>query len=578
MTTAMPAGNLNNAERLAMALYRHGVREIFGQSIPVSLMQVAPRHGLRQIGYRAENAGGIMADGFARISGRIGVVAAQNGPAATLLVPPLAEALKSSIPLLALVEEIPASDEQRNAFQEYDHRGLFASCAKWIGRLSCGERLEDFVDLAMTHALSGRPGPVVLLLPRDVMSATETSVPRDTRLGGFPLDRVAPDPAAISEAARLLAGAQRPFVLAGGGVHISGASEALVALCERFALPVATSNTGKGAIAEDHPLSLGVFGNCMAEGTVAHELRHYATRADLVLLVGTRTSQNATDGWTLLPRDVPCLHIDIDGTEIGRNYPALRLAGDARLALEALADAIGSEMLQFDPEQRRKAAGEATGAARKTAAEKAARAGSGRQGAVRPEALMRALDARLQPSDILVADASYSTNWMNSFLHARRTGQRFLTPRGLAGLGWGMPMAMGAKVASPGSRVIAMVGDGGFGHCWSELETMRRMGIDVRVIVFNNAILGYQTHGENAFYGQHSDACELTPVDHAGIARMCGVKGIVLDDPARIAEALDALLSHDSAALLDVMTDPQAHPPLSQFVGRTTLGPVVGAE
>jgi len=578
VANAAPAGNLNNAERFAMALYRHGVREIFGQSIPVSLMQVAPRHGLRQIGYRMENAGGIMADGFARISGRIGVVAAQNGPAATLLVPPLAEALKSSIPLLALVEEIPASDEQRNAFQEYDHRALFESCAKWIGRLSCGERLEDFVDLAMTHALSGRPGPVVLLLPRDVMGATATSVPRDTRLGSFPLDRAVPDPAVISEAARLIANARRPFVLAGGGVHISGASEALVSLCERHALPVATSNMGKGAIAEDHPLSLGVFGNCMAEGTVAHELRQYATDADLVLLVGTRTSQNATDGWTLLPRDVPALHIDIDGAEIGRNYPALRLAGDARLTLEAIAAALGSQQIASNLDQRREAIGEATKGARAAATEKAGRSGSGRKGAVRPEALMQALNARLRPDDILVADASYSTNWMNSFLHARRTGQRFLTPRGLAGLGWGMPMAMGAKIASPQSRVIAMVGDGGFGHCWSELETMRRMGIDVRVIVYNNAILGYQTHGENAFYGQHSDACELTGVNHAALADLCGVKGIVLDDPGQIDAAIDALLGHDGAALLDVMTDSEAHPPLSQFVGRDTRGPIVGTD
>jgi len=573
-----PSGNLNNAERFAMALYRHGVREIFGQSIPVSLMQVAARHGLRQIGYRAENAGGIMADGFARISGRIGVVAAQNGPAATLLVAPLAEALKSSIPLLALVEEIPASDEQRNAFQEYDHRALFESCTKWIGRLSCGERLEDFVDLAMTHALSGRPGPVVLLLPRDVMSAAQSCAPRDTRLGGFPLDRTAPDPAAIAQAAELIAGAQRPFVLAGGGVHISGASEALVSLCERYALPVATSNMGKGVIAEDHPLALGVFGNCMAEGTVAHELRHYATDADLVLLIGTRTSQNATDGWTLLPRDVPALHIDIDSIEIGRNYPALRLAGDARLALEALAAALGKQTLAVDPGQRRARIGEETAAARLAASEKANRFGPGRKGAVRPEALMRALDARLRPDDILVADASYSTNWMNSFLRARRTGQRFLTPRGLAGLGWGMPMAMGAKIASPQSRVIAMVGDGGFGHCWSELETMRRMGIDIRLIVFNNAILGYQTHGENAFYGQHSDACELAPVDHAGIARMCGVNGITLDDPAQIDAAIDRLLGDDGPVLLDVMTDPDAYPPLSQFVGRGTRGPIVGAD
>lgn len=571
-------GNLTNADRFAMALHRHGVREIFGQSIPVSLMHAAPRHGIRQVCYRTENAGGVMADGFARVSRRIGVVAAQNGPAATLLVPPLAEAMKSSIPLLALVEEIPASDEQRNAFQEYDHRALFESCTKWIGRLSCSDRLEDFVDLAMTHALSGRPGPVVLLLPRDVMSATESAPPRDTRLGHFPLDRTCPDAEAIAEAARLLAGAQRPFVLAGGGVHVSGASKALVSLCDRFALPVATSNMGKGAIAETHPLALGVFGNCMAEGTVGHELKHYATDADLVLLVGTRTSQNATDGWTLLPRDVPCLHIDIDSVEIGRNYPALRLAGDARLALEALEAALASQELAFDPQARRAHVGEATAAARIVATEKSGRTGEGQPGAIRPEALMRALDDRLRPDDILAADASYSTNWMNTFLTVRATGQRFLTPRGLAGLGWGVPMAMGAKLAAPGSRVIALVGDGGFGHCWSELEAMRRNNIDVKVIVLNNAILGYQTHGENAFYGSHTNACELDAVDHAALALACGVSGRRLDEPARIEAELDALLAHDGPAVLDVMTDALAHPPLSQFAGRDTTGPMAGAD
>ena len=146
------------AEALAEALARHGVRSIFGQSLPSALFLATPGAGIRQIAYRTENAGGAMADGFARISGQIGVVAAQNGPAATLLVPPLAEALKASVPVLALVQDVPTVNRDRNAFQEFDHHALFASCTKWVRSLDDPARVDEYLDLAMTAACSGRPG------------------------------------------------------------------------------------------------------------------------------------------------------------------------------------------------------------------------------------------------------------------------------------------------------------------------------------------------------------------------------------------------------------------------------------
>ena len=147
------------ADALAGALARHGVSSVFGQSLPSALFLATPKAGIRQIAYRTENAGGAMADGFARISGRIGVVAAQNGPAATLLVPPMAEALKASVPLLALVQDVPTGNRDRNAFQEFDHRTLFASCTKWVRSLDDPARVDEYVDAAMTAACSSRPGP-----------------------------------------------------------------------------------------------------------------------------------------------------------------------------------------------------------------------------------------------------------------------------------------------------------------------------------------------------------------------------------------------------------------------------------
>jgi acetolactate synthase-1/2/3 large subunit len=191
-----------------------------------------------------------------------------------------------------------------------------------------------------------------------------------------------------------------------------------------------------------------------------------------------------------------------------------------------------------------------------------------RSAGVRPEAVMSVL-AKMLPADAIVAaDASYATNWVATYLPARSVGERFLLPRGLAGLGWGLPLAMGAKIASPASRVVAVVGDGGFAHCWSELEAARRQGIAVTVIVFNNRILGYQKHAEEGEYGASTDACDLDPVDHAQIATACGCLGVTVSSHDEIEAALRAAFAADGPAVIDVITDPAARPPLSLFEGK----------
>src|SRR5690349_3779131 len=255
------AGNATVALRLAEAFARHGVTLTFGQSLPSAFHLAAPHVGIDQKVYRQENAGGAMADGYARISRKVGVVTAQNGPAATLLVPPLAEALKASIPVIALVQEVTRDATDRNAFQELDHLGMFAPVAKWVRRIDRADRLDDYVDMAFTAATSGRPGPAVLLAPADLLTERAAPLssllrPRALSLGQVPLDRSLADPAAIAAAADVLAAAKHPLVFAGGGVHLSGAAAELAALQEAAHLPVATTVMGKGAVDETHPLSL----------------------------------------------------------------------------------------------------------------------------------------------------------------------------------------------------------------------------------------------------------------------------------------------------------------------------------
>lgn len=556
------------AEALAAALQRHGIDTIFSQCFPVRMQHVAPKYGIRQIGYRTENAGGAMADGFARVAGRIAVFAGQSGPAATLMVPPLCEAIKASVPVLALVDEYSSLEADKNAFQEFDHFALFSSCSKWTRRVTHPSRLDDYIDMAIVEATTGRPGPVVLLLPSDFSGMEAVPAPhRTARLGHFPLDRVAPPPDRIAGAAAMLKAAKHPLIFAGGGVHISGAADEVVRLAELGAIPVATGNMGKGAIAETHPLSLGVFGNCMGRGSKAMELRDYAAKADCVLLVGTRTNANGTGSWTLFDKAAQFIHIDIDGLEVGRNYESYRLVGDAKATLAALNEAL-SEGDFPDREARLGRIAADTAKATATMQAYVEEIGGGRQGAVRPEHMMRVLDAVMKPEDVICVDASYSNNWVATFISLKAHGGRFITPRGIAGLGWGMPMAMGAKLARPEARVFALVGDGGFAHCWSELEAARRLDIPVITLVLNNQILAYQQHGEEWFSYHHSDASDLGPVDHAMIARACGCFGERVDSPDQFGPALDRALASGLPAVLDVMTDPEAMPPLTHYLFR----------
>ncbi|WP_106281896.1 acetolactate synthase catalytic subunit [Paraburkholderia sp. BL25I1N1] len=554
------------ADVLAAALGRHEVTHVFGQSIPAAFFVVAHKFGIRQVSYRTENAGGAMADGYARISGKVGVVAAQNGPAATLLVAPLAEALKASVPLVAIVQDVPTSMVDRNAFQELDHVALFGPVAKWVRRVTDATRIDDYVDAAFTAATSGRPGPAVLILPMDLLRKPAASSNRTASLGRFPLDRYQPSSDAVGEVAKMIAASRRPYVLAGGGVHLSGASEALAQLSELAAIPVATTNMGKGVMDETSPLSLGVFGNCTGAGTMPRHLGTMLADADLVILAGTRTNQNGTDSWKAIPTSAKLVHIDIDPQEIGRTYETTRLMGDVKLTLEALTDELKKLELPFAGKRHLTLSSEIQHARAEVAKERA-QISAGRPGAIRPEAIMFELDKLIRPDDIVVADASYSTNWANTFLTARKNGARFLTPRGLAGLGWGFPMAIGAKAAVPGARVFALEGDGGFGHCWSELESARRMGLPVILIVLNNSILGYEFHAENVHYGMHTDACSFGSVDHAAIARATGCFGERVEDPKDIAAALERAIAFNGPAVLDIITDSNAFPPLSLFSG-----------
>jgi acetolactate synthase-1/2/3 large subunit len=305
----------------------------------------------------------------------------------------------------------------------------------------------------------------------------------------------------------------------------------------------------------------------MGTGGMAKFQRSLVAEADAILFVGTRTNQNGTDSWTLIPRGAQCIHLDIDGQEVGRNYEALRLVGDAKLTLAALTQDLQRRDLSRRRAARSPLAGRIADGRRRHQTEARVLL-TARGKPARPERLMTELALRLSDDSIVVADASYASIWIANYLPAGKAGMRFLTPRGLAGLGWGLPMALGAKLARPDSPVLCVVGDGGFAHVWSELETARRNRLKIVVTVLNNQVLAYQKHAEDVLFGAHTSAIYFEPVDHAAIARACGLNGVRVEDPAEYGPALDRALAADEATVIDVITDPAAYPPVTSFENR----------
>lgn len=551
---------------IAQMLLRHGIHEFFGQGLPQGLSLPFEEMGIRQVAYRTENGGGYMTDGYARVSKKPGVMIAQNGPAATLVVPAVAEALKSSIPMIVLLQEVPLANEDKNAFQEFDHIRLFSACTKWTRRVTTASRMEDYIDQAFTAACSGRPGPAVLLIPNDMLGQPATPTTRKASLGHYPLDPVQPATSSLRVLAERLLESKNPIIVAGGGVHSSSACEALAQLQDEFSLPVATTVMGKGSVSELHPLSLGVMANALGPCSMSRHQRPILEEADFILLIGSRTDQNSTDSWRLYPREATFAHIDMDGSEVGRNYEALRYVGDARLTIEALIEV----MRGMDASKRTAARADlekriAEGRA-KTQAEMDELL-SRTELPMHPAQVMAQLDKFVTEDSIIVADASFSSIWATNNIRARRTGMRFITPRGMAGLGWGLPMALGAAVAKPEAPIFVISGDGGFAHVWSEMEVAVREKLKVTMVILNNDVLGYVKTSEMLRYGKNSTSVFMAHIDHVALAKACGFEAVHVETTEELEAALKLAAASEKPFLIEAKCTDNC-PPITDFVGR----------
>jgi acetolactate synthase-1/2/3 large subunit len=447
----------------------------------------------------------------------------------------LIEGLNAGSPMIALAGDTNRAHSWKNMTQECRQVEILRPAVKELIRVELTSRVPELLRRAFAVATSGRPGPVLLDVPEDVCHGEHDFTAEDFAIDpstlSVPARRIRPDRADITRAAALIARAKRPLILVGGGIHLSAGHEALLALAETHSIPVAHTMSGKGGVACIHPLSAGLFGRY---SRIANEL---IEASDCLLVVGCKLGEIATKRYALPPEATPLIHLDIVAEEIGRCRPAaVALWGDAKAGLEDLSEALADEARRVRHERAdyvaeiptRMAAWREEAAPRLDSAERP----------IHMARLCRELNKALPASSILVADGGFAGHWTGLLYDTKSPGRHFIPDRGLASIGYGLPGGIGAALAAPGTPVVAITGDGGFNMTLGELETARRAGIGLTIVVVNNAASGYVKALQHAMFRGRYQSSDLVEMDYAAIARAMGCNGIRVEDPDQLGTAL----------------------------------------
>jgi acetolactate synthase-1/2/3 large subunit len=561
---------MQGARALVEVLIGSGVRHIFGVPGDTGMAFYDALNDrqdeITHIMARDERSASFMADVYARACGRLGVSEGPSGGGATYIVPGVAEAHGSAIPVLCLTSDTPVAQHGRGVLTELDQETLFRPITKWNTRINSATTMAEMTRRAIRMAMSGRPGAVHLSLPTDSLEGEtpEASVFGVPDFACAPALRTRPDPELVQRAADAIVRAERPVIVAGGGVLTSGAWNELTAFAEGLNIPVATSINGKGSIAETSSVSLGVVGG---NGARAYT-NAVVSNADLVIFVGTRTDSTTTDHWHVpqLYGDVTAIQIDVEPWEIGNNYPLVApVAGDAKLALVDLLAAIDRPK-EVAARHRERIDGLVAEADRYWA--DVARQAAQETMPIKPQQVVRAMRELLGDDTLIVADPGTPTPYLAAQYELRRAGRTTIIPRAHGGLGYAIPGVVGAAYAAPDRRIIGMTGDGSVGMSVGEMETITRLNLPVVIIQTSNGSFGWIKQLQHLYHDDRYFSVDFNPIDYAAIARGFGFEAKQIIDPADVKRGIRDALADGRPYFLDIVTESQITetPPVAPWI------------
>jgi len=531
---------LSGSQILCRVLLEQGVDLLFGYpgGAIMPFYHALPEYpALRHVLVRHEQAAAHAADGYARVTGRAGVCVATSGPGATNLVTGLATAHMDSTPVVAITGQVPRPMIGRDAFQETDIIGITQPITKHSVLVQEVEDLADAVREALTIAVEGRPGPVLVDIPKDVQQAkTEW---RNAGAAGRRGERAAMHGSSLSEAIRLIGEAERPLIMAGHGIILSGAYEELRTLAERTGIPVITTLLGISGFPESHPLHLGMPG---MHGEV--HVNRAIQQADLILGVGLRFDDRVTGNLAGFARGAKVIHVELDPSEIGKNVATeIGLVGDAREILRALL----AEVAPRDCEAWRAAIADFMRPRHESF-----------RGDLSPETILGAIDEAAGGRCTIVSDVGQHQMWVAKLYPYRRPNTH-ITSGGLGTMGFAVPAAMGAALARPDEPVWAISGDGGFQMNMQEIATMVQEGIPVKMAVFNNGYLGMVRQWQQFFHGRRYSATPIWSPDYVRLAEAYGIFGRRVERGAEVDDAVREAIAHPGPALVEFLIEQEAN-------------------
>jgi len=553
---------MTGAEAVVEMLRAHGVEVIFGLCGDTSLPlydALARQGSIRHVLTRDERHAAYMADGYARVTGKVGVCEGPSGGGATYLLPGLVEANESSIPVLAINTDIAVSSRGKFTLTELDQRLLMRPLTKWNAVLDRAADIPRVFRAAFESMTTARPGSAHIALPFDVQNGTveDSEAWADPTLGGYPSRRTAPDPQLVELAAKLLRNSKAPVFICGGGVVISQAESELLELAGKLSAPIATSISGKGSVDEQHALAAGVVGS--NGGTP--ETRAIVDAADLIIFVGCRAGSVTTERWRHpAPGTARIIHIDVDPAVPGTNYRVdVPLIGDARLCLSALNEAMNG----FKNRNRLLIEQQKSGKFEKFRALAESTATP-----IRPERVVAELSKALDSDAIVVADPGTPCPYLSAYYVVRGTGRRYFSNRAHGALGYALAACIGAHYGRPSAKAVAVMGDGSFGMCAGELETVVRLKLPITFVVISNATYGWIKAGQKSGYSERYFSVDFGVTDHARVAAAFGVKSWRVADPSELSPVLKNALSSAQPTLVDIVCQPlhEAQAPVSEWV------------
>jgi len=536
------------ATKLVQSLEAQNVEYLFGVcgDTSVGFYHILSKYDgdIRHLLLRDERTAAFAADAYARISGKPGVCEGPSGGGATYLLPGLAEAGDSSVPVVGLNTTIPVRYRGQGVLTELDQKKLFNPVTKWNDSVDHSDQVPRKVREAFRHATAGRPGATHLSFPMEVLDEpSEGEVYAEDRATHVPADRTPPGEEDISAAVSVLEESERPLIVAGGGIHTSKAWKELRSFAEQAGIPVAQTLTSIGCIG-DSPYSVGVVGE--------NGYREYADEmidnSDVLFLFGTAVESVWTEKWTNPPdRTKRIVHVDISPESIGKNYyTEVSIAADLKRTIEKLDDAYdGPRKWDEETIQERQEEWLAPYAAEFDSDEYP----------VRPERMVAGANEVLDDDAIIVSDPGTSCPYFAALYEFNSPGRHWITPRAHGALGYALPGIIGAYFAKPNSQIVGFTGDGSLGTGYGDLESLVRYDVDATLVVVNNSAFSWIEAGQRN-YQEFSFGVDFEPMNYAAIAEEFGLAGYRVEDAAEYEQVLAEAVSTEGPALVDLPTRP----------------------